>query len=129
MKSWKQNAVLFAVGGAGYTALELLWRGTSHWTMTVTGGCVFVGLTDLAEKLKGESVLVRAATGGLCITTAEFLVGMTVNRRFGRDVWDYSMFRGNVLGQICPQFAALWSGLSVPAMALGKSMKTAMKKT
>ena len=129
MKPWKENAALFAFGGAGYTALELLWRGTSHWTMTLTGGCVFVGLADLAEKLAGESAPVRAAAGGLCITSAELLVGLTVNRCFHRAVWDYSAFRGNLKGQICPQYALLWGGLSLPAMALGKYMKAAMKKT
>ena len=127
MKKWKQNAVLFALGGAGYTGLELLWRGRSHWTMTVTGGCVFVSLTGLAEKLAGERVPVRAAAGGLCITSAELLVGLTVNRCFHRNVWDYSAHRGNLMGQVCPQFGLLWSGLSVPAMELGKRMKEAMK--
>ena len=129
MKAWKRDAVLFAVGGVGYTALELLWRGYSHWSMTLTGGCVFVGLSGLGEKLSGERVAVRAAAGGLCITSAELLVGLTVNRAFHRGVWDYSMYRGNLMGQVCPQFALLWSGLSVPAMALGKRMKTALQKT
>ena len=128
MEHWKQNTVLFAVGSAGYTGLELLWRGRSHWTMALTGGCVFVGLTELAEKLAGERLTVRAAAGGLCITTAELLVGLTVNRYFQRDVWDYSAHRGNLLGQICPQFGLLWSGLSVPAMAFGKKMKDALEK-
>ena len=127
MKSWKQNIMLFAFGGAAYTGLELLWRGHSHWTMTLTGGCVFVGLTELAEKLAGERVLMRAAAGGLCITTAELLVGLTVNRGFLREVWDYSAYRGNVMGQICPQFGLLWAGLSIPAMELGKKMKEKMK--
>lgn len=128
MTVWRQRAVLFAVGGAGYTALELLWRGRSHWTMTVLGGCVFVSLSGLGEKLAGERVVVRGAAGGLCITSAELLTGLTVNRRFGRAVWDYSALRGNLLGQVCPQYAVLWSGLSIPAMALGKCLKTALKK-
>ena len=25
--------ILFALGGAGYQAIELAWRGTTHWTM------------------------------------------------------------------------------------------------
>ena len=128
MKAWKQNTVLFVVGGAGYTALELLWRGYSHWSMALTGGCVFCSLADLADELEGEKLLARAAAGGLCITCAELLVGLTVNRGFGRAVWDYGQYRGNLMGQVCPQFALLWSGLSVPAMALGKCLKNGLKK-
>lgn len=128
MNRLQQNLALFAIGGAGYTGLELLWRGYSHWTMTVTGGCVFVGLSELAERLDGERLPVRAAAGGLCITTAELLVGLTVNRGFRRAVWDYSAQRGNVMGQICPQFGLLWAGLSLPAMVLGKRVKEALKK-
>ncbi len=34
----------------------------------------------------------------------------------GWDVWDYSDLPGNFLGQICPQFAALWCILSGPCI-------------
>ena len=128
MKRWKQNAVLFGLGGAGYTALELLWRRRSHWTMTLTGGCVFLSLTGLGERLAAEKLPVRCAAGGLCVTTAELLVGLTVNRGFGQNVWDYSGRRGNVLGQICPQYALLWSGLAAPTMAAGTAIRQALQK-
>lgn len=129
MKRWKQNAALFALGGVGYTAIELAWRGYTHWTMGLTGGCVFVGLTGLRERLEGESLPVRCASGGLCITMAELLVGLTVNRAFGRRVWDYSDRPGNVLGQVCPLYALLWAGLSAPAMAAGAGLRQALQKT
>ena len=31
---------LFILGGSGYLAVELAWRGTSHWTMFLAGGIV-----------------------------------------------------------------------------------------
>jgi len=31
-----------------------------------------------------------------------------VNMRLGWGVWDYSEMPGNVLGQICPTFSAIW---------------------
>ena len=33
--------ILFALGGAGYQAIELAWRGTTHWTMFAAGGAAF----------------------------------------------------------------------------------------
>ena len=33
-----EQFVLFALGGAGYQAVELAWRGTTHWTMFAAGG-------------------------------------------------------------------------------------------
>ena len=29
---------LFCLGGGAYAALELAWRGTTHWTMFLAGG-------------------------------------------------------------------------------------------
>ena len=29
--------VLFAMGGTAYLALEIAWRGTTHWTMFLAG--------------------------------------------------------------------------------------------
>ena len=47
---------------------------------------------------------------------AEYVVGCTVNRHFRLRVWDYSHEFGNVQGQICPKYAALWALLSAPIM-------------
>ena len=33
-----ERASLFLLGGGAYAALELAWRGTTHWTMFLTGG-------------------------------------------------------------------------------------------
>ena len=38
MKMKLQTPAVFALGAAGYAALELLWRGRTHWTMALTGG-------------------------------------------------------------------------------------------
>ena len=47
MKMKLQTPAVFALGAAGYAALELLWRGRTHWTMALTGGVVLVGLRQL----------------------------------------------------------------------------------
>ena len=53
MKMKLQTPAVFALGAAGYAALELLWRGRTHWTMALTGGAVLVGLRRL-RRLKSS---------------------------------------------------------------------------
>ena len=98
----KQTAGLFLLGAGGYSLLEIAWRGYTHWTMALTGGAVLVGLGRLC--------------GAACITAAEYVVGCTVNRVYHMNVWDYSRERGNIQGQVCPKYAALWILLAAPFM-------------
>nr|HRM28803.1 hypothetical protein [Gemmiger qucibialis] len=39
--------VLFAMGGTAYLALEIAWRGTTHWTMFLAGGACLCALDAL----------------------------------------------------------------------------------
>jgi len=100
----------FVTGALGYGALEILWRGRTHPSMLMTGGVCLCGMRMLCRKGWG---LVRTA---LCcagwITCMELSVGLLVNRK--KKVWDYSGFKGNLMGQICPQYSALWFALSLP---------------
>ena len=116
MKMKLQTPAVFALGAAGYATLELLWRGRTHWTMALTGGAVLVGLRRLRRRVHEESPLSRCLCGAACITTAEYVVGCTVNRHFRLRVWDYSHEFGNVQGQICPKYAVLWTLLAAPIM-------------
>ena len=54
--------------------------------------------------------------GGTVITAAEFAAGLVLNVWLGLGVWDYSGLPGNLLGQICPQFWALWCLLAWPVI-------------
>lgn len=111
-------AGLFACGSAGYAALEILWRGYTHWTMAITGGVVFTTMAGLCRRLKGVGLTRRCLAGAALITTAEFIVGCVVNLRYRLGVWDYSHEFLNVKGQVCAKYAALWFALSAPAMSL-----------
>ncbi len=111
-----KKAELFLFGAAGYAVLEILWRGYTHWTMALTGGTVLIGLDSLRRRIRDASPLSRCASGAACITAAEFVVGCTVNRRYRMRVWDYSHELGNIKGQICPKYAALWMALAAPIM-------------
>ena len=63
-------------------------------------------------------LVLKCVLGAVIITGVEFATGCIVNLKLGMNVWDYSHLRGNVLGQICPYFTALWCVLSLPALLL-----------
>ena len=58
----------------------------------------------------------QAIAGGTVITAAEFAAGLVLNVWLGLSVWDYSGLPCNLLGQICPQFWALWCLLAGPVI-------------
>ena len=41
--------VLFVMGGTAYLALEIAWRGTTHWTMFLAGGACLCALDALGR--------------------------------------------------------------------------------
>ena len=91
--------------------LELLYRGRSHISMFGAGGLCFLLLGGLRRK--NLSIPVKAGAGAGMITAVELATGLLVNRDFG--VWDYRGQPGNIFGQICPVFMALW----IPVGAMG----------
>ncbi len=50
----------------------------------------------------------QAVLGGLTVTAAKLAAGLALNVWLGLGVWDYSTLPCNLLGQICPQYTALW---------------------
>ena len=106
----RKNAVLFAVGGGIYTALEFAWRGRSHITMFCLGGGCFLAIGELGRKFPGLSRSRRAVLGGLICTAGELVTGLIFNR--DHHIWDYRELPGNFLGQICLPFTLLWIPLS-----------------
>ena len=115
MKIWK-NAVLFYTGGAAYLTIELLYRGRSHGSMFLAGGTCFLLIGRLNHVRPKLPLPLRAAVGALIVTMVEFGAGLLVNREYG--VWDYRDQPGNLMGQICPLFTALWVPLSLLAIFL-----------
>lgn len=108
--------IVFCIGSIMYSLIEVIYRGYTHWTMTLTGGFVFLILYYMNLTLKTRSFVLRGLLGSLIITLTEFVVGIIVNLRFSMHVWDYSKQPGNILGQICPVFSLCWFLLSVPAV-------------
>lgn len=110
---------LFGAGGIIYVMLELLWRQKSHWTMLILGGLCFVGIGMINEWMsKSLPLWIQALLGAGIVTALEFTAGCLINLLLQWHVWDYSDLRGNLLGQICPQYTLLWIPLSLVAVFL-----------
>ncbi len=105
---------LFAAGGITYVALELIWRGRSHWSMAIIGGFAFLLLYIVFSAIGPGLILLKALLGALLITAVEFIGGAIVNVALKWNVWDYSKHRYNLFGQICLPYSVLWAFLSVP---------------
>ena len=78
------------MGAAGYSLLEILWRGYTHWTMGVTGGLCLSTLYRVSEAVKHWRTGTRCVLGSAIITGYELVVGWLVNLKLGWDIWDYS---------------------------------------
>ena len=119
-----RKPVLFSIGGGTYVALELLWRGRSHWTMFALGGGCFLAIGELGKGLPGLGRLPRAALGSLICTAGELVTGLLFNG--DHTVWDYRGQPGNFKGQICPLFTLIWIPISLLAFWLYGVLDTAI---
>lgn len=110
---------LFWFGGSTYVALEVIWRGYSHWTMLLLAGILFIAIGLLNEiwswKFKFR-YQVLISTG--IATILELFTGLIVNVCLDWDIWDYSDIPFNFLGQICLPYTFLWVILSAVAIIL-----------
>lgn len=106
----------FALGAAVYPALELVWRGWSHWSMAVAGGLGLNALRLIARRRC--SLYRRCVLGALALTLIELVAGLICNKWLRLSVWDYSHLPANLWGQICLPFCGLWFLLCIPVFLL-----------
>ncbi len=109
---------LFLFGGALYYCLEVIFRGYSFMAMAVCGGLCFLICGTINESNRCMPLVLQMLLSALGITAIEFLSGLILNVEFGLHMWDYSNMPGNILGQICPQFTAVWFFLSAVGIFL-----------
>ena len=109
--------ILFGIGGFLYYAIEILWRGYSHWTMFILGGLCFVLVGFINEVFKLPLVK-QMFLSSVIITVLEFICGCIVNLWLHWNIWDYSELPFNVFGQICLPYSILWFFLSLIAIIL-----------
>lgn len=109
--------VLFGIGGLTYIAIELLWRGYSHWTMFLVGGLCFVLIGAINEVFTFDMLLVQQmAISAIMVTIVELFAGLLINCDYS--IWDYRNVPFNVMGQICLPYTVLWFFLSLPAIII-----------
>lgn len=109
-----RKCALFGLGGGLYGLLEVLWRGRTHISMLLLGGGCFLMLGRLRRL--SVPVSVKTLLGAACITAAELVTGLLVNRDF--TVWDYRRMPFQFLGQICLPYSLLWMPVSLLGMTL-----------
>jgi uncharacterized membrane protein len=122
MKYIKKYGLLFILGAVGYAAIEIIWRGRTHWSMMIAGGLCFILFSMVAEALKGRNLLLKAAVCAIGVTAIEFIFGVVFNIWLGMDVWDYSHVPFNIMGQICPIFSLLWAGVAIAFLPLADAI-------
>lgn len=109
--------ILFLIGGFIYVAIELGFRGHSHWTMFLLGGLCFILIGGLNNYIPWEmSIIKQGIIGALIITSLEFIFGLVLNLYLNLGIWDYSNMPFNILGQICLPFSIAWFFLSLVAI-------------
>ena len=117
-------ACIFLAGGTAYTLIEMMWRGYSHWSMTLAGGACMVIVHLIGRGIKRGGIVgfaEKCAACAACITIVEFTAGVILNLWLKIGVWDYSSMRWNVLGQICPAYTAAWFAVSAAALGVSRA--------
>lgn len=116
IKVFLKYLFLFILGGSSYVGIELLYRGYSHISMFVVGGCCFLFIGLINEILSWETPIELQILYGLIFTLfIEFISGCILNLWLKLDIWDYSNLPFNILGQISLLFAILW----IPIILVG----------
>lgn len=114
LKHMAEYTILFLIGGVFYYLTEMVARGYSHWTMFLTGACVFllIGLENQRFQWKW-ALTSQMLLACITITICEFVVGVVLNMGFDMNVWDYSHKPYNLYGQICLLNSVLWFFYSI----------------
>ena len=112
------SVLMWTWGGAAYFLLEVAYktaRGEPErisWTMLVLAAILCIPIERAGAEMPWDVPLwVQAAGCAVLVTATELIAGLILNVWLGLGVWDYSDLWGNLWGQICPQFAAIWWGL------------------
>ena len=121
----KKLAILGFIMGMIYFTAEGFWRGWTNITMLFVGGicCVLIGLLDEFSKRYNLKIWQQCIFGAVIILFIEFVSGVILNIWLKLNIWDYSKRWGNIKGQICVSYAALWFILTPLALWLNNFLK------
>ena len=111
--------LLFLMGGTIYFAIEVAFKGDSHWSMFIVGGMAFLLIGGINNYFDYDMPLTQQMLcSAIIITFLELVSGLIVNVWLGLNVWDYSNIPLNFMGQICLRFFLIWYFLSLAGILL-----------
>ena len=118
-------AILFFVMGIIYYFIEILWDGSSHWSMFLLGGVcgLLIGLINEYKFTWDMALWKQVLIGEAMVLPLEFVVGCIVNLWLKLDVWDYSHMPFNILGQTSLLFAILFLPVIIVAIVLDDTLR------
>ena len=112
---WVLSMLLWFFGGTLYFLLEVAFKTiTGHperisWTMLVVAILLTIPVERAGAELPWSCPLwLQALACAALVTAVELVSGLFLNLWLGLDIWDYTGLPGNFLGQICPQYSAVW---------------------
>ena len=79
MAKTREYAFVYLFGGIMYGLMEVIWRGHTHWTMTLTGGTALLILYIINIKMSNCNIFLKCLIGASAITLLEFTVGVIIN--------------------------------------------------
>ena len=83
-------SLYFLLGAVIYNLVEVIFRGYTHWSMSVAGGSVLLIFYLLSDWLAALHPVIGGMIGALVITCIELIAGVIFNILLRQDVWDYS---------------------------------------
>ena len=119
-----QMVIIFALISFGGWVYETIYCSVVEGEFTKRGflfgpTCPIYGIGALAEWLvlgQISNPFVVFFIGAVLATVIEYSTGLFLERRFKKKWWDYSMFKFNLHGRICPQASAVFGAFSVTSV-------------
>ena len=119
-----QMVIIFALISFGGWVYETIYCSVVEGEFTKRGflfgpTCPIYGIGAIAEWLvlgQISNPFIVFIIGGFLATVIEYSTGLFLERRFKKKWWDYSMFKFNLHGRICPQASAVFGAFSVTSV-------------
>ena len=119
-----QMVIIFALISFGGWVYETIYCSVVEGEFTKRGflfgpTCPIYGIGAIAVWLvlgQISNPIIVFIIGAVLATVIEYSTGLFLERRFKKKWWDYSMFKFNLHGRICPQASAVFGAFSVTSV-------------
>ena len=119
-----QMVIIFTLISFGGWVYETIYCSVVEGEFTKRGflfgpTCPIYGIGAIAEWLvlgQISNPIIVFIIGAVLATVIEYSTGLFLERRFKKKWWDYSMFKFNLHGRICPQASAVFGAFSVTSV-------------